>query len=152
MTGLRLEKADLTDAEAVFELNREAVLAYEDSPSVDKDKALLWIRKDIGENIGKYRRILFGEEKAGYVRLDDLGDKWFLDDLFLFPSFRGKGIGTALLSEHLKNAGKPTELFVFIRNTGARRFYERLGFTEAASIRDSRIRMRCPPSEISGKE
>jgi putative acetyltransferase len=54
-------------------------------------------------------------------------DGW-LNHLYLDPSWYGRGIGTALLRAATDGLDS-VQLWVFQRNDGARRFYERHGFT-----------------------
>ncbi len=56
----------------------------------------------------------------------------WIDQLYVLPSSQGRGIGTALLEIAKKSARSriPSfSLWTFQRNTNARRFYERQGFT-----------------------
>ena len=57
----------------------------------------------------------------------------YLDDLSVSAAYRGKGIGTALLNEadrYARDLGFPyIVLHVKLTNTGAKRLYERQGFT-----------------------
>ena len=63
-------------------------------------------------------------EIAGFVGVDD--DE--VSQLYVSPPAQGQGIGTALL-EHAKTVSpERLELWVFQKNEGARRFYERHGF------------------------
>jgi GNAT superfamily N-acetyltransferase len=59
-------------------------------------------------------------------------DGTWLMNLYVQPGWTGKGIGSALLSAVLADAAGVTpvlRLYTFARNAGARRFYERHGFT-----------------------
>ncbi|MFG1827779.1 GNAT family N-acetyltransferase [Microbispora bryophytorum] len=62
---------------------------------------------------------------AGFACLQ--GD--WLDHLYVTPAAQGRGIGTALLTQVKKARPRMLNLHVFQQNTGARRFYERHGFT-----------------------
>lgn len=66
-----------------------------------------------------------GGEVIGYAALD--GD--LLDQLYLDPAVRRQGIGTRLLDAVKQASPDGLSLFVFQRNTDARAFYERHGFT-----------------------
>ena len=78
------------------------------------------------------------------VRLADVGpelvgfcarDGAWLMQLYVKPGWTGRGIGTKLLHEILADAKFSTpvlRLYTFARNDGARRFYERHGFTAVA--------------------
>ena len=73
----------------------------------------------------KTRRVLVaGTPPEGYIALDDAG---FVTSLFV--ASKGKGIGKALL-DHAKAQASMLKLWTFVANVGARRFYEREGFTE----------------------
>jgi putative acetyltransferase len=54
-------------------------------------------------------------------------DGW-IDQLYVLPSCQGRGIGTALL-EIARSRFRNLQLWTFQRNTNARQFYERKGFT-----------------------
>jgi putative acetyltransferase len=55
----------------------------------------------------------------------------FLSQLYVAPGWQGRGIGSALLAQARAAAVEPLQLWVFARNTAARRFYARHGFAEA---------------------
>ncbi|EJC81331.1 acetyltransferase [Rhizobium leguminosarum bv. trifolii WSM2297] len=55
------------------------------------------------------------------------GDAW-IEQLYVLPDFQGNGIGSLLLG-HAKEEMDEIRLWTFLRNTGARAFYERHGFS-----------------------
>jgi GNAT superfamily N-acetyltransferase len=63
---------------------------------------------------------------AGILVLD--GD--VVDQLYVEPGLTGRGIGSALLAVAKRERTRELRLWAFRSNTGARRFYERHGFTE----------------------
>ncbi|MFC4058734.1 GNAT family N-acetyltransferase [Planomonospora corallina] len=65
---------------------------------------------------------------AGFAALNG---HW-LEHLYVAPEAQGRGLGTALLAQVRKARPDLLELYVFQQNTGARRFYERHGFTLVA--------------------
>ncbi|MET8050079.1 GNAT family N-acetyltransferase [Streptosporangium sp. NPDC005286] len=65
---------------------------------------------------------------AGFAALDD---QW-LEHLYVAPEAQGHGIGSALLAQARKARPSLLNLHVFQQNTGARRLYERHGFTLVA--------------------
>ena len=65
-----------------------------------------------------------------------------LDDLYVLPTFRGKGIGTEILSYCISQMNTPIFLYVFRKNTGAIKLYERMGFLMAEEVDDTRLIMR----------
>lgn len=90
----------------------------------------------------KGRAILFEADGqvAGYALLvffwsnEYGGNKIFIDELFVCPEWRGKGIATAFfqyLQQEWANFAVAFELEVTPQNAEARRLYERLGFVQA---------------------
>lgn len=68
-----------------------------------------------------------------------------LDDLFILPDFRGRGIGSAVIRRCCEESALPVQLYVFQRNRGAFRLYERMGFRVVREINDSRYVMQRTP-------
>jgi ribosomal protein S18 acetylase RimI-like enzyme len=62
---------------------------------------------------------------VGYAAVAD----GVLDALYLLPGVRRRGLGTLLLDRAKAHSPHGLTLFVFQRNTDARAFYERHGFT-----------------------
>ena len=54
----------------------------------------------------------------------------FLTQLYVAPGHQGGGVGSALLARARASTGQPMQLWVFARNSAARRFYARRGFVE----------------------
>ena len=83
------------------------------------------------------------DEIAGFVGVDD-GE---VSHLYVAPTAQGQGVGTALL-EHAKTVSpERLELWVFQRNEGARRFYERHGF-RLVRLTDGTDNMECEPDAL----
>ena len=70
-----------------------------------------------------------------YGKLEE-DDSYYICGMAMFPEFRGCGMGTKLLAlaeQHAIERGfDKLSLIVFEQNTGARRLYERSGFSEIA--------------------
>ncbi|MEV8455991.1 GNAT family N-acetyltransferase [Streptomyces sp. NPDC052095] len=67
-------------------------------------------------------------ELLGFSSLDGTE----LEHLYLRPDVRRRGVGSLLLAEARERAAGELTLHVFQRNTDARAFYERHGFTAVA--------------------
>lgn len=79
--------------------------------------------------------ILFEGQPAGRLYVVRSEDAIHLTDISLLEEYRGRGIGTRLITELLEEAargGVPCRLQVLKSNAAARRLYERLGFAELA--------------------
>ena len=71
--------------------------------------------------------VLVADDGGRVVGFEALGDG-VLEHLYLHPAAQGQGHGTRLLVEAKERRPTGLRLWVFQRNEGARRFYERHGF------------------------
>jgi ribosomal protein S18 acetylase RimI-like enzyme len=71
------------------------------------------------------------------------GVAW-IDQLYVSPGFTGQGVGSMLLAHALASLARPIRLHTFQANAGARRFYERHGFSAIAVTDGSANEERCP--------
>ena len=129
------------DADALFSLNRDLIAQYEDLSAIDHERVLLWVRRNIQENIPHFSRILFDGELAGYFCLTGSEDTWELDSLFVLPPFQHRGIGTAVL-RHCQKVYPSLLLYVFRANCGAIRLYEKMGFSITKEVGKTRYIMQ----------
>ncbi len=136
-----LSPAAEDDVETVFRLNKELIDKYENVNTINYERVLAQVRDGIARSILDYRRIIYGGETAGFILVEKHLDRTELDDLFLFPKFQNKGIGTALVSDIIRSSDTPVFLFVFIENEGAVRLYRRLGFEIVGTFHETRYRM-----------
>ena len=74
--------------------------------------------------------VIDGEE--GVVALLVIEDDW-VDQLYVDPAHCGRGLGSHLLDLAKQHRPGGLDLWTFQANTGARRFYERHGFTAVAT-------------------
>lgn len=139
---LKFERASGADVEAIFALSKALIDQYEDVESIDYDKVLQWVRRKIGAQIGEYQRVLMDGDLAGYVHFHPDGERMELDDLYILPEYRGRGIGTAVVEKCCAETEKPVYLYVFRRNEGAVRLYQRLGFEIVQEVGSSRYIMQ----------
>lgn len=70
--------------------------------------------------------VMVAEQEGVVVGYCAFRDKW-VDHLYVHPEHQGGGLGAALL-EKAMDARDSLQLWVFQKNVGAVRFYERLGF------------------------
>lgn len=67
-------------------------------------------------------------ERAGRVVGVSALEGQVLEQLYVLPGERGRGVGSSLLAKALEIAGGEVMLWTFQRNTAARTFYEHRGF------------------------
>ena len=88
---------------------------------------------------GEVSAIYQDENLAGFYWIEERVDTLHLHGLILKNEFQGRGIGTAILSilaERYTNKMDKIELGVYQSNTGAIRFYEKMGFQITRSLSD----------------
>ena len=140
---LRFLPAGEEDAHAIFTLAMELIDRYEDYALIGRDEVAAWMERKIRLRIGEYTRLVLGGETAGYYRAARAADGSLeLDDLYLYPAFQGRGIGTEVLEKSIAEADAPIFLYVFRANTRAIRLYERLGFRVTEEVSPTRCIMR----------
>lgn len=125
----------------IFRLNKELIDKYENLAAINYRRVLKIVKRGISSRIGEYRRIISEGKTAGYFLVTKKPEFWELEDLFIYPEYQNKGIGTAVLNDIISAADKPIALFVFTKNEGARRLYERLGFEIDSVYHETRYRM-----------
>lgn len=78
--------------------------------------------------------ILLGDQPVGRIWIARSQEEIRLLDIALLPDSRGRGIGTALISDLVEEArasGRPLRHMVLAENTAAQRLYSRLGLSVA---------------------
>lgn len=93
--------------------------------------------------------ILHDDRPVGQISVARSAREIHLIDIALLPGWQGRGIGTALIGDLLREAdraGTPVRLHVFVGNHRARRLYERLGFAPIGGADLHILMERCPGS------
>ncbi len=142
------------DISPILSLCRSLVEAYEDPDAVDLGRVMDWMRRKLEVQRGDYRRILADGRLVGYFAWHPMESGAELDDFYILPEHRRRGIGTAVLRDWCERTPGAVELCVFVRNTGAIRLYERMGFRMREEVsRTRRIMQRDPgPLQIERRE
>lgn len=147
--NLTYAPATQTDAPVIFTMSKALIDDYEIPETIDYDKVLGWVRRKIDTHITEYRCVYLDGQKAGYYRCCPGEGMMELDDLYILPEFRSRGIGTAIIQKCCAETDLPVMLYVFTRNTGAFALYRRLGFRVTREIGESRrVMVRQPGQEV----
>lgn len=134
--------ANTEDIEPIYELCSQLIQRYERLESIDYPKVMKWVRKKIQQSISEYTVIWVREHKAGYYHFYQNQDGLFeLDDLYIFPEFQNRGIGTEVIRTCCASVDAPVMLYVFTENRRAVSLYKRLGFEIAETVNNSRYIM-----------
>lgn len=140
------EMATAYDIEPIYRLCKELIDAYEDISSIDYERVLKWVRAKIEGSINEYAAVFKGDEKVGYFHFYKNRDgEYELDDLYVLPKYRGRGIGTEIIERCCAWVAAPVMLYVFIKNEKAVALYKRLGFEIVQTVNGSRYIMRREP-------
>ena len=136
MSELRIVQAGLQHLDALVPLFDAYRVFYEQKSDVEKAEAFL------RERLTGLESIIFlafqGDEPGGFTQLYpsfssvSLARIWILNDLFVRPELRGRGIAEALLQRAVtfgEQAGAlRLSLATQVENVPAQRLYERLGW------------------------
>lgn len=128
-TSIRLRAASARDAEEitrVFLDSRADALPYLPRVHSDED-TLAWITHVVLPGSTVWVAENQAGDVLGFASLDTDGAE--LDQLYLRPGSLRRGIGSQLLALVKEASGGELSLYTFQRNTAARAFYERHGFT-----------------------
>ncbi|WP_405722701.1 GNAT family N-acetyltransferase [Streptomyces sp. NBC_01537] len=117
--------ADATAIAHIHSASREATMPYLPPRRRSDDEVRRWVEQVVLKECRVWVAVRDGEV-LGYAVLEGAG---LLDQLYLLPGARRRGIGTLLLDEVRRHSPGGLSLHVFQANADARAFYERHGFT-----------------------
>ena len=138
---LQYEPAGTEDIESIFQANQSMIDQYENIEQIDYQRVLAWVRRKIETHIAEYARVLEAGTPVGYCYCHETAGQMEIDDLWISPPYRNRGIGTEIIRKCIGGTSLPVMLYVFIRNTKAVALYQRLGFQIVENIKDSRYIM-----------
>lgn len=139
---LSFVSASKLDIDCIFSFNKGLIDRYENIQEIKYKKVLTWVEKKIKNNIGEYVVIFCENQKAGYYRFYQTDGRMELDDLYIFPQFQNRGIGTIVLKKCLSETNLPVFLYVFAENKIAVSLYTKFGFNVIEKINDNRYIMQ----------
>jgi GNAT superfamily N-acetyltransferase len=119
-----LRPATESDARDIARIMRAARQSFAWMPTVHTPSEDLAF---ISETVLPLQRVTVAEAGEGIVGFIAVHGEW-VEQLYLDPAWTGRGIGSRLLEEAIEGMAE-VRLHCFQANSGARRFYERHGFT-----------------------
>ena len=134
--------ADADSVADVYLRSRKELVAC--APLVHTDEAVrAWIRGRL-IRAGRTTVAVAGGHVVGLLAVSAGPDCSWIDQLYLHPTWVGRGIGTRLLELARSELRPPIRLYTFQCNQPARGFYERRGFHAIAFGDGSGNDERCP--------
>jgi RimJ/RimL family protein N-acetyltransferase len=136
--GLRLRPAEARDLDALVEAARASLLEEQrpDPSSGDPAGFRLWVRSRLPRSI-----VCEADGRVCFVGYADVrcSRGWLLQGVFTWPELRGRGLGSAGVSELCRRAFESgadhVQLAVVEGNSAAAALYEGLGFRPFARLR-----------------
>ena len=141
--------ATASEIEPIFQQSKQLIDTYEDINTIDYTMVMDWMRRKITKKIDEYQVVYADGKKAGYYRFCRNQDGVLeIDDLYIFPEFQSKGIGTKVFQRCCDGVTEPIMFYVFKKNTRAISLYKRLGFSICEKVGETRYIMRREPMNI----
>ncbi len=149
MVAYLLRPATPDDSDILFRIHREAMGEYLEqafgpwTDEFDREQHEQWL------SAGRARVIMVGDEIAGALDVEWTADAAILYRIAIDPPFQGRGLGTAIVADLLRECGErrlPARLQVFPHNP-ARHLYQRLGFRQVGTDGPSIEMQWDPPGE-----
>ncbi|TAG01543.1 MAG: GNAT family N-acetyltransferase [Betaproteobacteria bacterium] len=140
-----LRAANVEDARqiaAVLVASRRAFLPFAPLRHSD-DQVEHWVRSALIPT-GAVTVALVADAIVGVLAVSTKDEVLWLDQLYIYPTHVGQGIGSTLLAVALATNPACVRLYTFQENHRARRFYERHGFVAIALSDGSTNEERCP--------
>ena len=101
-------------------------------PLAHSDEAVReWIRGHLIPS-GRTTVAIVDDQVVGFLAVSMDAEGGWIDQLYVRPTWVGRGIGTTLLDLARRQLSPPIRLYTFQINQRARRFYERRGFRAIA--------------------
>ena len=142
MGTIRLCPVGPSELDAIYALQKEQIDSFEYLHGrVSYEQVLRQIKKHTLSRLHQYKRIEIDGAVAGFYLLYCREEGLELEDFYLFPAYRGKGIGSIVLQKiQDENRNKTIFLYVFSENRRAVHFYQQMGF-RICGQRRTRLRM-----------
>jgi GNAT superfamily N-acetyltransferase len=122
---MRTRRAAPADAEAVADVFLAASSEMTYLPDLHTEAET---RRWIGDVVLRDLEVWVADDEGGVLGFAAFGDD-LLEHLYVHPQAQNRGVGATLLTLSKERRPLGLRLWVFQKNVGARRFYERHGFT-----------------------
>lgn len=147
---IQLRPADEYYLDNIIEWKIQTILeGYPDEqPSPEEyNKISNYVKNETPKMLDDTRIIMYdNDQPIGMIIAYQKDQDWFIDDIFLIPEFRHKGIGRMILENEISNHNQ-LALWVYKSNIHAISLYESLGFKVEEAIKERQM-MRLRKTDV----
>lgn len=145
-----LRPADKYYLDNIIEWKLQTVLEgypNEQPPPEEYNKISNYVKNETPKMLDDTRIIMYdNDQPIGMIIAYQKEQDWFIDDIFLIPEFRHKGIGRMILENEIASHDQ-LALWVYKSNIHAISLYESLGFKVEESIKERQM-MRLRKTDV----
>lgn len=136
-----LVKSSISDINRLIEYKKNTIYEYANNLSNDEiNKINNYVLDSVPKLIDDYFNIIVDDKVVGCLLLTLKDDGKLLDEIYIEDQYRGKGIGTDIISNIIRN-NDIVYLWVYKKNVRAISLYKKLGFVVIDET-DSRYYMK----------
>ena len=145
-----LRPADKYYLDNIIEWKMQTILEgypNEQPPPEEYNKISNYVKNETPKMLDDTRIIMYNNDQPiGMIIAYQKEQDWFIDDIFLIPEFRHKGIGRMILENEISSHDQ-LALWVYKSNIHAISLYESLGFKVEESIKERQM-MRLRKTDV----
>lgn len=149
-SDILLRPADKYYLDNIIEWKMQTILEgypNEQPPPEEYNKISNYVKNETPKMLDDTRIIMYNNDQPiGMIIAYQKEQDWFIDDIFLIPEFRHKGIGRMILENEIASHDQ-LALWVYKSNIHAISLYESLGFKVEESIKERQM-MRLRKTDV----
>ena len=149
-SDILLRPADKYYLDTIIEWKMQTILEgypNEQPPPEEYNKLSNYVKNETPKMLDDTRIIMYdNDQPIGMIIAYQKEQDWFIDDIFLIPEFRHKGIGRMILENEIASHDQ-LALWVYKSNIHAISLYESLGFKVENSIKERQM-MRLRKTDV----
>lgn len=128
-TNYQLVPSKESDIEKILQYKLNSILDYAKDLKEEEEKEIIdYVNANVPKSISNYKSIIVDEKVVGCLLVEKENDGVLVDEIYLEEEHRGKGIGTSILKNVIKE-NNIVYLWVYKLNKNAIKLYEKLGFS-----------------------
>lgn len=136
------------DAERLYR-SLANIFRFYNPDKFDTERELMQIYRRVKDNFGSYKLVKCGGDKVAYYYFHSDGDMMKLEDIYVMPRFRNRGIGTSILRRCISETEQPLCAELYYHNIYAMSLFKHNSFVLANRI-DTRRCIMVHKNQSSG--